>query len=478
MQNHQATRESGKVREYSFRQSNCLWAARPVARLRPAALVILAVLLGLGGVDRLATACTTPVYRYAMYNWASSPFVVCYLYRGKPDAEDEALNRTIAEAGNAKPATANIVLESIDLETWKPERLPPAVRKTLEARAEGALPAYVVLTPWGAELPVEQFDKAAAAALIDSPVRARLGEMLDQGNAAAFLLLPGADAAENQRVESVIRETIAKAASGQIAVASMDDPTAPGMPGQPVDPSSDDQTAAAGRLELGMVKLDRSDPAEQWFLRTLMHVEPDLHEYQDEPMVFAVYGRGRAMEPYIGKGITAENLSDLVAFLAGACSCMVKEQNPGVDLLFRWDWDSTADRMAENDPTLAPPDMGYQEFAASSPASEEQPADSAVEDTAKETAAGSDEMASAVQAESKPAVADEPEPVVAAGAPSPPEAAEASVVQPAPVGTMEPQPLSSQSLASRQMWTVGLGVALGAIIVLAAGIVLVRRQSP
>ena len=450
---------------------------RERARRDCAWLVLLAVFVGIASLHATAAACTTPVYRYAMYNWASSPFVVCYLYRGKPRAEDEDLNRTIAEATAAQPTTANIVLESMDLDAWKPERLPPVVRKTLESRAEGSLPAYVVLTPWGAELPTEQFDKNVAEALIHSPVRTRIAEMLDQGNAAVFLLLPGTDASENQRVESVVRETVAQAASGQIAVASMGDLGTPGMPGQPLDPSSDDQAAAAGRLELGMVKLDRSDPAEQWFLRTLMNVEPDLHEYQDQPMVFAVYGRGRAMEPYIGKGITAENLSDLVAFLAGACSCMVKEQNPGVDLLFRWDWESTADRMAENDPTLAPPDMGYQEFAAGDPAEKEEPGEPTGTEMS-EIAAGSNEAAPATAVKAEPAATSEPKAAVATSTSDPPTSTEVTVVQPPQIKIIHPKPLSARSLASRQMWTVGLGVALGAIIVVGVGVVLVRRRSP
>ena len=33
-------------------------------------------------------ACTTPVYRYAMYNWAPSPYYVFYFHRGDPPAED------------------------------------------------------------------------------------------------------------------------------------------------------------------------------------------------------------------------------------------------------------------------------------------------------------------------------------------------------------------------------------------------------
>ena len=43
--------------------------------------------------------------------------------------------------------------------------------------------------------------------------------------------------------------------------------------------------------------------------------------------------------PLIGAGVTAENIHDSAAFLVGACSCEVKEQNPGFDLLLAADWD-------------------------------------------------------------------------------------------------------------------------------------------
>jgi hypothetical protein len=70
----------------------------------------------------------------------------------------------------------------------------------------------------------------------------------------------------------------------------------------------------------------------------LIHSESDLAE-RTEPMVFPVYGRGRALWGLIGPGITASNIRDSASFLVGACSCEVKEQNPGFDLLLAADWD-------------------------------------------------------------------------------------------------------------------------------------------
>jgi hypothetical protein len=53
-----------------------------------------------------------------------------------------------------------------------------------------------------------------------------------------------------------------------------------------------------------------------------------------------VFGLGRALLPLIGAGITQKNIYDAASFLAGPCSCEVKEQNPGFDLLLNADWDT------------------------------------------------------------------------------------------------------------------------------------------
>ena len=41
------------------------------------------------------------------------------------------------------------------------------------------------------------------------------------------------------------------------------------------------------------------------------------------------------------KDITADNLKEAARFLTGPCTCKVKEQNPGVDLLVLADWLAT-----------------------------------------------------------------------------------------------------------------------------------------
>ncbi len=90
----------------------------------------------------------------------------------------------------------------------------------------------------------------------------------------------------------------------------------------------------------------------------LLGTERDLAGFK-EPLLFPVFGRGRALYALAGKGINRETLDEAATFLIGKCSCQVKELNPGVDLLLAADWDKlvkaqlTADQGLPNLPTLA-----------------------------------------------------------------------------------------------------------------------------
>jgi hypothetical protein len=117
----------------------------------------------------------------------------------------------------------------------------------------------------------------------------------------------------------------------------------------------DDESAAGDREEqrpapptpdLAVVRVDRRDPAERWFVEALLHVEDQLGE-RTEPMVFLVYGRGRAHPPCVGKGIRPDPLAAQVRFILGACSCTAKRENPGLDLLTRADWATVALALAQ-----------------------------------------------------------------------------------------------------------------------------------
>ena len=321
---------------------------------------VMVLAAGLVGSGPVGWACDTPVYRWAMYHWSPTPYYVGYIYRDAPAEGDAAVNELLKKAFEGKPPV-NVLFEAVDLAKTPPERLPKPIREALEKHKDLSPPFHVVISPWGATVFVGQLDEAGAKAMFDSPARAKTAELLAAGHAAVFLMLPGKDAEATTRAREQVQSLVDMAAGGEIPVSApaeaMSEPSSAEKPA-----SDDDRLRAANRLDVGLVEVDPAKPEERWLVDMLMATE-DLKEQADKPMVFAVYGQGRVMPGYIDKGITKDNLADLMAFLGGACSCQVKDQNPGLDLVFAWDWAKTAADLQAKDPSVNPPNAGYQEFA-------------------------------------------------------------------------------------------------------------------
>jgi hypothetical protein len=87
-----------------------------------------------------------------------------------------------------------------------------------------------------------------------------------------------------------------------------------------------------------MMRLSRKDPREAilaWMLRV---AEPQYAE-SEEALVIPVIGRGRAISALPGSRADAERIGAFAEFICGQCSCEVKDQNPGIDLLMGANWD-------------------------------------------------------------------------------------------------------------------------------------------
>lgn len=480
-----------------------------------AALMGLLALLFVVAVSS-SDACTTPVYRYAMYNWAPSPYYVFYFHRGDPPAEDAKVNETMAKLPEPDPKAANLAFEAVDLAAEDEfDRLPGPVKEAWKEHvgedAEKAEPVHLVFSAWGAKLHAGRLDEPTLKALVDSPMRTKICQLIEDDHMAVMLFLPGSDKAKNEVAKKVAKEVIAMASAGEIYVesAAMDpDPSQWMPPGEATDDESAEQTQNVEDepppppgLKIAFVELTRDDKKEQWLVRSLTAMEPDLVELAEEPMIFFAYGRGRAMPPYVGKGITADNLAGEIQFLGSACSCFVKEQNPGADLLVNWDWESTADAIAATDPSMSgDPYAAYQEFSPSEPMEEvddaspdgpaDEPADSpepealadagnVTPDAQPESETGSSPPDVTVEASDAPPVA-EPEAVAAEELES---NAATTVVEEPPedlggiTPLASPEPGGGGSFASKQIWIIGLALGAGIVLVLIAGSLLTRRRA-
>lgn len=192
------------------------------------------------------------------------------------------------------------------------------------------LPALVLWYPWlkGRAAPfwTGEFAPSTIKALIGSAKRQELAQRLTDGQTAVWVFVESGNATKNKAALKLIEQEL-EAAKQQLKEMAAEFPTEPGVP--------------SFEYQFSTLTVSRSDPTEQMLLTMLLNSEPDLDEYKAEPIVFPVFGRGRALFALVGEGINSDNLREAIAFITGPCGCEIKMMNPGVDLMMSVNWDAS-----------------------------------------------------------------------------------------------------------------------------------------
>jgi hypothetical protein len=388
-----------------------------------------------------AWACSTPVYRYAMYNWAPGPYEVYYFQRGEPLKKDAEVLQLLTQRRNTKEGDkANVVLAKIDpTRKDRLNRLPPWVQKAWEPHAKDKESFFLIITPWGAELFAGQLDAATLKAMLDSPLRRRIGRLMQDGNAALLLVVAPPREKRIKKIEKTIDEVIAR-----VGAVQSEKPVKPLADKKRPAEANEEEADKPSPLKVARLTISAEDPAEKWLIRMLMLSEKDLEDEASEPIVFPIFGRGRTLPPLIGAGITVDNLMECMGYVSGPCSCQIKDQNIGGDLLITWNWEATAEQLAANDPITDPAENNVP-----SPV---------------QLASASTELKVRQDAENS-AVAKLAEP---------PPVEEKRLAPPSPTPT--PKPLPSERSVDRYLGRYAVGVGVAAVVVLAGGWLLVVRR--
>ncbi len=293
---------------------------RPV-RMLLTVLLVFALVAGPAGSS--AEACNVPVFRYALEHWRPDPYRGVLFHRGPlPAADQEQLEKLQAGAGESK---FNLTLRTVDLD-GSPDA---ADRELLPVADDSPLPQLVIQYP--AHLRVDKpvwsgpLGESELTALLDSPLRREVLKRLTSGQTAVWLMVDSGDAGQ----DDAAAVTLEKELMGLQTTLKL-----PELTDSPEDAIQDGPPL---RVEFSLLRVRRDDPAERALVAMLVGCEEDLAGL-NEPLVFPLFGRSRAMLPLVGGGISADNIRGSAKFLSGACSCQVKELNPGFDLLITADW--------------------------------------------------------------------------------------------------------------------------------------------
>lgn len=277
-------------------------------------------------------ACSVPVFRYALERWPADFFEVVVFHDGELDEESQRIVDWLAEPVEEGPAPGNYEVRLVDTATTMTER-----DTAIWGAQEGAqAPWLVAMYPyysraqgfvWSGPL-----DVSAAKRLVDSPMRREVAKRLLDGETAIWVLVEGSDKEANDAAQKMLDDHL-ELLEEELELPYISEQDYGYL-------SGGEEAADSLRIDFSTIRISRDNEEEAAFLNMLMKSEPDLlsDEYTTAPMAFPIYGRGRALFALVGPGVNEENVTDACVFLTGACSCQVKELNPGTDLLMSVNW--------------------------------------------------------------------------------------------------------------------------------------------
>ena len=323
-----------------------------------------------------ARACQVPVFRYALERWQADGYHAVIIHQGALDEEQKKALKIIDES--ASPLVdmgANLSLHKVELSsvssvaprwqsetsTFKPDD-PPRI-------------ALYYPTSTGIQEPLwtGELTTANAKAIIDSPLRQKIKDELLAGTSNVWLLLESGNEALDQEAEERLRKFLDQASEetklpdGIIPLEKAHQLRS-GPDEGPIDMDDVLRSSVPLKIHFSTISISRDDPAEEIFISMLLKHSPRMRSVTDQPIAIPIFGRGRVLEGMIGQDLTLEHTLGASSYLCSACSCQVKEENPGLDMLMAVKWD---DHMLGNlivEERGLPPLEGIGEIIESQPA--------------------------------------------------------------------------------------------------------------
>lgn len=302
----------------------------PSQLLRRASSVVL-LLLGAGTLY----ACKVPVFRYALERWNTDHYTMVVML-------DEASESTASKAlewlkDRERIAHANLEVEFVridqltDQQVWQLESFDPDVQA----------PHLQVFYPerdgrrqlcWEGEL-----DQKTAEHWLESPLRDQIRDDLVAGASAVWLLIESSDARLNAEVKTTLENGL-ELARAQIQIPDGVIPRDGASDYLKANPESsmDDVLRSDVPLKVEfVVRSLRRDDDQELAIRQMV---AGMANENDVPLLVPIFGRGRMLDAIDASSLTTDTVLSACRYMIGECSCTVKTQNPGVDMLIHSDW--------------------------------------------------------------------------------------------------------------------------------------------
>jgi len=227
----------------------------------------------------ISLACTTRVSEWVLLNAVPNSYTLVYFHKSPISESIKKQNQAV----NERIRTANIQFKTVS----RPEITTPYYGLYYQNRLFSRFETADELT-----------------GLSSSPLRDKIAAELMAGKLCVMLYLKTDNDEKDEKGLNELRRALTSSPFGKI---------------------------------ITVVELSRNSRDEHHFASMLLNVEDDLKDIQ-EPMLFGIFGRFKALEPLLGKGISEENINLMISYFKAECSCLIKDDLPGTDILFPDKW--------------------------------------------------------------------------------------------------------------------------------------------
>lgn len=229
----------------------------------------------------ISLACTTRVSEWVLLNALPNKYTLIYFHNGKITETLKKQNMAVTQ----RMRTANIQFKSVTIQDIKNPY-------------------------WGLfykdKLLSKYYNPDELRNLTTSPLREKIAAELMSGKLCVLVYLKSGNKEKDDKGLKTLQNALKSSLFGKI---------------------------------ITVCELSRDSKVEVTFASLLLKVEDDLKGI-NEPMIFGIYGRFKALEPLLGKGISEENINMMIDYLTSECSCLIKDDLPGTDILFTDKWDN------------------------------------------------------------------------------------------------------------------------------------------
>jgi hypothetical protein len=181
---------------------------------------------------------------------------------------------------------------------------------------------------WSGKLDLETLKN-----LVDSPARHEVARRLLRGDCAVWILVETGDAKSAQTISTAVEAELRKLETTLKLPAP-----ARGAEELEYKPSPMSLKVPL-RIGFSTLHVRADDPAERMLVQILRQTSRHPVPVDSPVVAYPVFGRGRCLGGHAGESLAPEAIARECSFITGACSCVAKSMNPGVDLpmLAKWD---------------------------------------------------------------------------------------------------------------------------------------------